>query len=135
MIVPIAKLQGSSLDWAVGLAEFGEAFYAVPDWWFSDRPAGCFLPACEDTGESPTVDGWYPGSDMLYGGSIVERERIATQPMVSGDGWVATLGGVTCEGPRLLVAAMRCYVSHKLGPEIDVPNCVLSPDLLAEYGF
>ena len=133
MIVPVAKLQGSSLDWSVGLAEFGEAFYKIPDWWFDDRPDGCFLPPFKETGESPTVDSFYPSSDMNYGGAIFERARIAVSPILDRGGWSASLGDLTFEGRTLLMAAMRCYVASKLGPEIDVPNRLLPPELLDQY--
>jgi hypothetical protein len=85
---------------------------------------------------------WYaPSTDWVIGGSIIERESIdlmhIRKPEVS-DGeafWSADMwskepdrkdpetGEMTCSrisayGPTPLIAAMRCYVTSKFGPEV-----------------
>jgi len=54
-------------------------------------------------------------------GEIIEKHRIEIKPVYSG--WVAFLGH-TCfalgENPR--IAAMRCFVSSKLGDEVEIPE-------------
>jgi hypothetical protein len=74
------------------------------------------------------ADEFSPSSNWEQGGLIIDRERIATQPV--GHQWIAGLSGRreretsswSCFGPTLLVAAMRCYVAARLGAEVDVPH-------------
>jgi len=56
------------------------------------------------------------------GGPIIERERI--ELWGDGDeGWIAYDNlNPKQKGPTPLIAAMRCYVSSKLGEEVEVPN-------------
>ena len=64
-----------------------------------------------------------------YGGPIIEREKLDIE-------WVtASLCRASCEwldedffegfGPTPLIAAMRCLVSKKLGPEVEIPGELL----------
>lgn len=56
------------------------------------------------------------------GGPIIEREKISTGYFP--DGWQAqNWQGAhnTQSGPTPLIAAMRCYVTSKLGDEVEVP--------------
>lgn len=77
-----------------------------------------------------------PSADWAQGGPIIERECIATY--ASGacsvapknpDCWVAEILAteemITQYGPTPLVSAMRCYVTSKLGDEVDVPDELL----------
>jgi hypothetical protein len=95
------KLTGAALDWAVAKANgnFG------------------------DFG----VDGFSPSTDWSQGGPIIEREGISVDR--TGLAWTADLsdsvGGYiehTESGPTPLIAAMRCYVTSKLGNEIELPE-------------
>lgn len=74
-----------------------------------------------------------PSTDWSQGGPIIERECIATY--ASGacsvspknpDYWVAEIletdGMREAYGPTPLIAAMRCYLTSKLGDEIDIPE-------------
>jgi hypothetical protein len=56
-------------------------------------------------------------SEWEYGGPIIEREGIALIP-----GWTAERPGFSADGPTPLIAAMRCYVSSKLGDTVDIPE-------------
>lgn len=83
------------------------------------------------------LDYWYPeigpsepnySGDWAQGGPIIEREQIST--CWEGTTWVATLFNKNCGetwyghqyGPTPLIAAMRCYVTSKLGEEVEVPD-------------
>lgn len=72
---------------------------------------------------------WLPHRDWAQGGPIVERERIAIVPCQNG--WEASLPSFGAEnpaalqnncrqtGPTPLVAAMRCYICHKFGEQLE----------------
>jgi hypothetical protein len=74
--------------------------------------------------------GYRPERDWLYGGPIIERERIEASP--AGEEWVALVrpeyergrikrhDGVQI-GPTALIAAMRAYVASKFGEEVELP--------------
>lgn len=72
-------------------------------------------------------------SDWLISGPIIERERIQIFPHNGASEWCGVThvprdyytGILTQDGPTPLVAAMRCYVSSKLGDEVDVPDELL----------
>jgi hypothetical protein len=60
-------------------------------------------------------------TDWGQGGPIIEREGICINSDVEGAGedWVAHLPGRRdVNAPTPLIAAMRCYVSYKLGEEL-----------------
>lgn len=66
-----------------------------------------------------------PSSEWLYGGPIIERERITISPAYRGEGWGAYINGCCYEsddpdqtGPTPLIAAMRAYVASKFGDEV-----------------
>lgn len=63
-------------------------------------------------------------TNWSQGGPIIEREQIATQFWRSEGEWEALIKGgfFVSRGTTLLVAAMRCYVSSKLGDEVEVPD-------------
>ena len=67
--------------------------------------------------------------EWAYGGPIIERERIAIENGLYGDGkdrWIAATPnfarGEHYEGATPLIAAMRAYVDSKLGDEVDLPE-------------
>jgi hypothetical protein len=72
------------------------------------------------------IDGWQPSTEWGQGGPIIERERIAVK--ANGYGWwFARIAGDFGQGEWMrgdtpLIAAMRCYVAHKLGNKIDIPD-------------
>ena len=99
----VNELSGAALDWAV---------------------AKC-------VGLSHRLHGRVPFStDWAQGGPLIEREWIEltlnTDP--GGGEWVAQIaddvpdGYHSATGPTPLIAAMRCYVTFKLGDEIEVPK-------------
>lgn len=117
-----ADLVGAALDWAVAKCEGRDA---RPGRW-----RGKF---------SSNGGVWKPSENWAQGGPIIERERIAIcEPgfMLSGE-WEAFIAPMLdyrnqdivgkFEGAGLtpLIAAMRCYVASKLGPDVDVPESLL----------
>jgi hypothetical protein len=73
--------------------------------------------------------GYSPSTDWAQGGPIIEREKIELRLFVDdGSVWYAHLGAkpfpsdAQATGPTPLIAAMRCYVSSKMGEEVEVPQ-------------
>jgi hypothetical protein len=80
--------------------------------------------------------GYTPSTDWAQGGPIIERERLwvgysavgqSLKLLVMADDVVqchkrAFPPNCSTTGPTILIAAMRCYVSSKLGDEVDVPE-------------
>lgn len=76
------------------------------------------------------VPAWFaPSTDPTQGQSIMERERIATEPE-GHEGWKALIGDTfstdfelrdhnwPMPGPTQLIAAMRCHVRAVYGDEV-----------------
>lgn len=71
-----------------------------------------------------------PSADWAQGGHIIERERIGVLPMTNSGDWHAGYepltenefdwGGASACGPTPLIAAMRAFVAHKLGDEVEL---------------
>lgn len=67
--------------------------------------------------------GYYdPSNKWEIGGPIIEREKIRVEPDYP-NGWVAQ---TMYHGSTLLEAAMRCFVTNKLGSEIEIPEKLLA---------
>jgi len=110
-----SELTGAALDWAVAKCEGSVNIDASGLPWLPD--------------ESPNEYGeavWFkPSTDWAQGGPIIERAGICINSDVEGAGedWVAHLpGGRDVNGPTPLIAAMRCFVASKLGPEVEIPK-------------
>ena len=58
-------------------------------------------------------------------GEIIEREVISVYRMTSDWSAAYNPSGATQDGPTPLIAAMRCYVSNRLGNEVEVPEELL----------
>ena len=106
MKVKTADLIGLALDWAVAQCEGFEY----------DTESGLLY-----SHEEPHFFKRY-SSDWSQGGPIIEREGITLRCGLHG--WDAELEefDAISHGPTALIAAMRCFVSSKLGDEIDVPD-------------
>jgi len=105
----VSELQGAALDWAVAKCE------GWPMDIYHDEEQ---MPMIRDD----EVPEWEPSTDWAQGGPIIERERIELRPF-DGENWLATDNLTsTATGPTPLVAAIRCYVSSKLGDEIELPE-------------
>jgi hypothetical protein len=104
-----SELTGAALDWAVAKAE------GYPD-------------------EDISFDCANYSDDWRWGGSIIEREKIALF-LNGNDEWAATDGIKNSVGDTPLIAAMRCYVASKLGDEIDLPVEMHEEECPAIDGF
>ncbi len=128
MKVKTAKLEGPALDWAVAKCESVECDADHKPIWFED-----------DGPLSPRVN-YSPSTDGSQAVPIIEREQLSVYPFfIDGTfgGWSscdphhlkydengAFIEGsdFAQDGPTPLVAAMRCFVAHKLGEEVEVPD-------------
>ena len=151
--VHVADLTGVALDWAVaGLdprcrgLDFGLVDGVMCGYCFCEEGGRQVRHVCvflagpgfvqqmqaRAAAQLREASAYCPTSDWVQGGSLIEREKIAIEHGGEAfDAWVAKVK--PCEpdadewvGPTPLAAAMRCLVGMKLGPEIDVPNELLS---------
>lgn len=127
--VATRELSGFALDWAV--AKIQKHPWRCPwmlekdgfDAWVGYEWAwGCLHPSYS--------------TDWAAAGPIIERERIKVAPNLGGTwlgqarheahhplvGGPVLAGWTNQHGPTPLVAAMRCFVASKLGPEIELPE-------------
>ena len=108
MQIKTSELQGAALDWAVAKCERVEFTY-------------------EDHPHHEMFDMHY-STDWSQGGPIIEREGISVlyqtgvRMTASINGQYEQSVGHRHKGNIGLLAAMRCYVASKLGPEVDVPE-------------
>ena len=102
-----SELTGEALDWAVARCR-GDA-----NCWMHDRQLGF-----ENS----------PSTDWAFGGRIIERECIDLQYQ-GGDSdiWAADMCGneSSIYGNTPLIAAMRCYVTSKMGDDVEPPRELL----------
>jgi Protein of unknown function (DUF2591) len=127
----VCELEGALLDAAVAKAE------GLKIRLFSERRQ---LPFWQAQGDRKVP--WYSipeySRDWLYGGHLIERERIALippEPMVSVEieraarmqpgPWLSWQWGDPARrmshGPKPLVAGMRSYVASRFGEEVELP--------------
>ena len=101
----VSDLKGAALDWAVAKCEgrqepevvnnFAVAWYTWPNTHYS--------------------------TNWAQGGPIIEREGITI--FQTGRDWMGYIRHDTESfAPTPLIAAMRCYVTSKLGDDIDIPE-------------
>ena len=119
-----SELTGAALDWAVAKAD------EERDVLFCQRQYGRLIVRIAGDHETRDIEWPYtPSTNWAQGGPIIEREVIVlTHP--KHDCWTATAQDSTDldvplyqeDGPTPLIAAMRCYVSSKLGDDVDVPE-------------
>ena len=124
-----SELSGTALDWAVAKAEGYTDLHKIEGRMPHEPQLGMFPPRRE----YGVMDLWELSfsSDWNKGGWIIERERICLKD-AAGMYWEASLvhedkeyGGVMRsegQGTTPLKAAMRCYVTSKLGNEIELPE-------------
>lgn len=125
-----SKLTGIALDWAVGKAN-GWISYPTDSvekgqWWHTDST---LAPHGFDHNRVAVAD-YRPSTNWAQGGPIIEQEGIALQRWLE-TGWIADRWNFRFvpghnQGETPLIAAMRCYVAHKLGDEVEIvvpTNC------------
>lgn len=103
-----SELIGPALDWAVAKCEAPIGGYKA--WVQADLDKGILHGMCYS-------------SDWLWGGPIIERERIDVWAW--GEHWSAgdnSALNIRAHGQTPLIAAMRCFVSSRLGDDIEIPS-------------
>ena len=131
-----SELTGAALDWAVAKCEGYEIV----------RMRGSeitFLDRTDDGALNEKQIGY--STDWAQGGPIIERERLwvgysalgqSLKLVVMADAVVecrksATPPNCSTTGPTILIAAMRCYVTSKLGDEVEIPTELTQDDSAA----
>lgn len=117
-----SELTDAALDWAVAKCE-GEIWEG--DWYarhtcrFKFGAFGVSNAVCLADG---TV--YNPSTDWSQGGPIIEREKISINRETLANQWLACPYGTRTarSGPTPLIAAMRCYVTSKLGDTVELPE-------------
>ena len=127
-LVKTSELIGVALDWAVAKADGREEIRVFA----KTRPTDLGWIEIRFNPEPRANTARYdPSIDWGFGGPIIERERITLDARESD--WQARIwndvrndyievgrrGGYCTTA---LVAAMRCYVTSKLGEEVDIPE-------------
>ena len=126
MKIKTKTLSGIALDWAVAKCEGGieQGVYGTPVL----MESGLHLHYCDVLLSHP----YSPSTDWAEGGLLIQRERMKVMPCmdVLVEKWIAShclrqsKWSQEC-GPTPLIAAMRCYVSSKLGDEVEIPEEML----------
>jgi hypothetical protein len=115
MKIKTNELTGAALDWAVAVA---------------DNLLPKHISLNTDLTHPLVLDGiqsYGPSFIWSQGGPIIEREGISIYPDESDDmpevKWSAdSPDALRWGGPTPLIAAMRCFVTSKLGDEIEIPE-------------
>lgn len=128
MKIQTSELSDAALDWAVAKCQgyFSTAGQDL-EYWSSAHGADHFVRMRDADGHGVH---WTHGStDWSEAGPIIQQEKITVRHIgrsIEGQLWDASMDeGDEYEGSTPLVAAMRCYVAAKLGPEIDIPKEIL----------
>jgi hypothetical protein len=111
-----SELTGAALDWAVAKCE-GKSVETNDDWVIDIALDTILI----------SDSRFQPSSDWAKAGPIIHREGILMGPSpFPGEPYAACVGSewdtgaFTQSGSTPLIAAMRCFVTSKLGPQIEV---------------
>ena len=99
MRVKTNELTGAALDWAVTKIEAERKLFTIYPQYITPY-----------------------STDWSQGGPIIQREELSSLKCYSTNEWGCLNGEIFCEGPTPLIAAMRCYVTSKLGDEVEIPE-------------
>jgi hypothetical protein len=130
--VKTAELEGPALDWAVAKAKKMPLVSRGRKWTTDGAATVEYAPWAVH----PVVDGsgpyvaalchhtYSPSTDWAHGGPIIEREGIRLHRSVTGQWWAGPESDPfrPVAGATPLIAAMRCFVTSRLGDEIEVPD-------------
>jgi len=122
-----SELTGAALDWAVAQAQGLD--YEIVDGTVVTGAKRYEAKSSHDYYGCEFDEVFAPSTDWAQGGQIIEREKIGFWAYTLDEegnenpGWYSETfeGFVNC-GPTPLIAAMRCYVSSKLGEEVEIPE-------------
>ena len=121
------ELTNAALDWAVAKCEGGDGLWydTIATHWIKINGKNRAL-------SKGWAQSFTPSTDWAQGGPIIEREQISVAKVGRSaddaivhhpDCWAAHIDGAYCRyGPTALIAAMRCYVTSKLGDDIEIPT-------------
>lgn len=135
--VKVSELKGAALDWVVAQCEIDQGTLSlskddnVPMLQFGDKPAcyKTYRPPIFQPGAYIACGSYWPSTDWGVGGPIIEREKISVcagmQSWFATDELYARENSFGERGPTPLIAAMRCYVTSKVGDEIEIPEELL----------
>ena len=123
-MIKTADLIGAELDWYVAKLE-GKPVRIINDMCIYVGPVDTWAPPGSLSGILAGQK-FNPSVRHGIGGLIMDREFIGTSKWIGQNEWKAWYeNGKSAWGPTRLVAAMRCYVSNKLGNEV--------PDIVDDY--
>lgn len=119
MKVKTATLKGPALDWAVEKCllgfEYRKRLQVVRGKVLIAPTSPFHIPRWADSATNWTA-----------AGRIIEKMNITLEGKTTEKGWVAHIGyNYEQEGHTPLIAAMRCYVTSKMGEEIEIPDELL----------
>ena len=122
MKVKVSEAEGQVLDWMVAICEGYTGLRKNPHRFDDDL---IMTPPNKGYGPVYLHDMPHPSS-WEFGGPIIEREGICLDYWNEDDPWKADMSGDNEQfGDTPLIAAMRCYVTSKLGDEVEVPDELL----------
>jgi hypothetical protein len=103
-----SELTGAALDWTVAKCEGLAISDRATKWRFENCPH-------------------LYSTEWALSGPIIQRQNISItgtdfEWWECNEGWYAHIGDCYAHGPTPLIAAMRCYVTSKLGDEVEVPQ-------------
>lgn len=119
MRIQVSALTEPQLIWAIAKAEG----------YIDDCNSWLYLASVEEANDS---EAWRPLS-WSVAGPIIEREAHNLFKHNGGTDWCCACNVprdgytaiITADGPTPLIAAMRCYITSKLGENVEVPDELL----------
>lgn len=127
-LTKVSEASGVALDWMVAKANASEI--ASISTTSSGRQYLTVWYRCPLTNQLEHSIIWEPSTDLLAGGTLIEREMCSLDYDIGLGRWRAfhhSAVDVICEGSTMLIAAMRWYVTSKLGSEVEIPNLLNTP--------
>ncbi len=136
--IKVLEATGPALDWLVAKAEalplvldpmgFRKDAPESPQagWWVWLAQPGSML--IGPGGDTMSSRRYSPSTNWAQGGPIIERELIGTGPRPESSIWpepwlaASPKDDAMFWGATPLIAAMRCYVTSKLGDSVEVPE-------------
>ena len=117
MKIKISELISTQLDWAVAKTEGLDVYIHTS----ANRPWLQYQDCHGQLHHCPEYS-----TDWTYSGPIIEKEGIWVQRAIPGAFYARNHTEAYydqgIEGKTYLEAAMRCYISNKLGNEIEIPK-------------